>query len=303
MPLTDIFLIAFIIILYSWQTLFCKFFSDRYTTRPELSSSVFCICEGYAVALITLCFIGFRFAPSPVTILLGVLAGAAAYGYNKSLIAAGNRGSYAFLNVMMLFGGIIMPLIYSITRGEVPAWYQFVAIGAMLVSFVLMNAKEIRLKGSTLAYYLFTLLLFFCNGMYDVLLKMQTVECDAERQQMIVIAFFTNATIALIELMCKEKKQTLAAFKMSKTAAAWLIACLIVAASAVNVLVMLLSRFNEAMLYTIQCGGVLVLSAVYSLLFFKEKLYPTKTAGLILAVLSILVLSATPELVNSLFGI
>ena len=70
-----------------------------------------------------------------------------------------------------------------------------------------------------------------------------------------------------------------------------LLLCLLSAAAAINLLVFILPLVNTAVLYTTDNGGVLVLSCVYSVLIFKEKLTPSKLAGMILAVASIVALS------------
>ena len=89
--------IGLIILLYSFQTLFCKMFSDRYPGKSELSSPVFCIIEAIFITLATYAFNGFHFFVSPLTILFGILNGLILFGYNTSLIKAGTLGSYAFV--------------------------------------------------------------------------------------------------------------------------------------------------------------------------------------------------------------
>ena len=126
-------LIAVIILLYSFQTLFCTLFNDRYTGSKAASPYVFCVVEAIAIPLVSLAFNGFRFAPSGLTVLLGVLNAAMLFVYNTSLIAAGRRGSYAFLNVMMLFGGILIPIV---TVLPLAGNLQIIAMSACLAGAV-----------------------------------------------------------------------------------------------------------------------------------------------------------------------
>ncbi len=285
-------LIILIILLYSLQTLFCKFYTDRYPGRPELASPVFCILESIAIVLGTLCFNGFRFSASWATVLIGVLNAAMLFGYNTSLIKASARGSYAFMNVMMLFGGILVPMLYSaIFLGETLSWYQLAAIGVMLVACVVMNLEDIKLKDTPLSYYLFCLLLFLCNGLYGTLLKLQSVQNDAQKSEMVMITFALMGVIALIQLVAKERGNTAAAFRLNRKCIVPLILCLISAALAINVLVFVIPMVNIAVFYTVENGGVLLLSGIYSILFFKEKLSLPKAAGMLLALVSITVLS------------
>ena len=58
-----------------------------------------------------------------------------------------------------------------------------------------------------------------------------------------------------------------------------------------NVLVLCLPLVNTVILYTVDNGGVLVLASLYSYFLFKEKFDPAKIIGIVLAVISITILS------------
>ena len=288
----NILLISVVIILYSFQTLFCKLFTDKYPGKPELSSPVFGVLEGLFIAVFTFACGGFVFSASPFTIIMGILNAAMLFGYNTSLIAASKKGSYAFMNVVLLFGGILIPSTYSaIFLNESLNTMKIIGILAMLVALVLMNISEMKMKNTPFVYYIFCFLLFLFNGAYSTIVKVQTVYYDDEKQEMIALTFLIMSFVAFIELAMKEKKNTLKAFKLNLKSAIPLILCLISAGSAINLLVFIIPLVDTAVLYTIESGGVLVLSAIYSVVLFKEKLSPTKLIGILLAVASITVLS------------
>lgn len=288
----DLLLIAVVIVLYSFQTLFCKLFTDKYPGKAELASPVFGVLEGFFIALFTFAFNGFQFTASPFTIIMGILNAAMLFGYNNSLIAAGKKGSYAFMNVILLFGGIIVPTVYgAIWLSEPLTPTKIAGIVLMLVACVLMNLEEMKMKNTPIIYYVLCGMLFVFNGLYCTFVKIQTVHKDEEKQEMIMFTFFAMAIVALVQLILKEKKDTLKAFKLNAKSIIPLAVCLLSAASAVNLLTYILPLVDTAMFYTVENGGVLVLSALYSVIFFKEKLRPVKAAGIILAVVSITVLS------------
>ena len=108
---------------------------------------------------------------------------------------------------------------------------------------------------------------------------------------MIMITFALMGIIALIDLLIKEKKDTLSAFKLNKKCLPSLIACLISATLAINLLMYVLPLIDTAILYTVQNGGVLILSALYSVFLFKEKIGSKKIIGIVIAVISITILS------------
>lgn len=287
-----ILLIAAAILLYSLQTLFCTRFNNEYTGKKELASPIFSIVEGFFIAFVTLCFIGFRFAPSPLTVLIGCLNAVALFGYNTSVIKASERGSYAFMCLAYLFGGMLIPLIVDSFVNKPITLAQWCCIGGMLAAFVLINIETVNLHGAPLSYYLFCALAFVCNGAYGTFVKEQTVFREDEGQQMIVITFAVAGVIALVALLAKEKGDTLRAFAGCRgKALAPLISCLIVAAIGVNVLVRVMPLVDLAVLNPSLDGGVMLVSAVLAGVVYKEKYTPLKTAGLILAFAVIIILN------------
>lgn len=286
-------LIPIIVFLYSLQTLFCKMYSDRFEGKRELATPIFCILESAAIVLISLCFNGFRFGVSVPTLIIGVINAAALFGYNTSLIAAGERGSYAFLNVAMLFGGILMPMLYSVwflKDGSLGA-LKYIAIAAMLLSFILMNLEGLKPGKVHVSYYIFCLLLAVCNGLYGTLIKIQEQVNGAQSKEMIIITYAIMGIIALIQLILKEKGDTAKAFRINKNALIFLLLCIFTAGLAINVLVMVIPHVNIAVFYTVENGGVLLLAAIYSMLFFKENPTAAKISGILLAAASITALS------------
>ena len=312
------FLIISIIVLYSLQTLFCTMFNQKYKGREDLSSSVFCVLEGAFIVVFTFVWmafdinastdglsakwIGFNFAPSLFTVFIGILNASALFGYNTAIIKAGAKGSYAFMNVAMLFGGILVPAVYEMFLGHTLEPHHYIAIAVMLLSFILMNYKDMKLKGTPFIYYIYCIVLFICNGLYGMFLKIQNVYAQKESNEMVIITFGIMGLIAFVQLAFKEKKQFPLAFKMGKKAVLPLLLCLIVAATAINVYMLLIPLLGNVVtvLYTIDNGGVLVLAAVYSVILFKEKIDKLKLFGIILATLSIVALALNAESIAAL---
>lgn len=285
-------LVAVIILLYSFQTLFCKLYADNYPGRTELASPVFCIIEGICVTIVTFAFNGFQFSVSPLTLLMGVLNALALFAHNMSLIKASTLGSYAFMNVIMLFGGLLVPSIYGAAfLSEAITVTKVIGILAVLLSCLLMNIEDIKLKNTPFTYYIFCGILFIANGLYGTFVKMQTVYHDEQKQEMIMLTFALTSAVALIQLIASEKKNSLQAFKLNRKAVLPLIVCLLSASLAINLLVYLLPLLDTAVLYTVENGGVLILSALYSLLFFREKLRPVKAVGILTAAIGITIMS------------
>lgn len=285
-------LIFFVILLYSLQTLFCKLYTDRYPGNPALASPVFCILEGLFICLFTWAWQGFRFRADWITVALGIANALILWGYNTFLIKASSRGSYAFLNVMMLFGGILVPLLYNTAvLHEGLKLYQVVGIVLMLAGCLLMNLRQIRLNGTKLSYYLFCGLLFLFNGLYGVMLKLQADHNEAQSKEMVMLTFGIMGVLAMCQLAAKEGKHLFQVFRMNRNCMIPLCVCLLCAGLAINALVYVLPLVNAAVFYTVENGGVLLLSALYSVFLFREKTSASGVAGMLLAIASITLLS------------
>ena len=278
-----------------------------------MSSLVFCILQGAFIVVFTLVWmafdistspegfsakwVGFNFSPSLFTCLIGVLNALTLFGYNTALIKASAKGSYAFMNVAMIFGGILIPAIYEMFTGYTLEIYHYIAIAVMLVAFVLMNYKDMKLKGTALGYYIYCLILGVCNGLYGMFLKIQSTYAKKESNEMIIITFGVMGLIALAQLALKEKKQLFSAFEFGKAAVIPMLLCFVAAAAAINAYMLLIPLLGNivTILYTVNNGGVFLLSAVYSVVFFKEKMDKLKILGIILAALSIVALALNAE--------
>lgn len=295
----DFLLIAIVILLYSLQTLFCKFYTNFYTEdeaeRSSLAAPVLGILQSVFIPIVTLAFIGFQFSASPKTWLIGGLNAVIVFGYNNVLIQATRRGSYAFANMMLLFGEIVLMMIYCmnfVADYPTPGIIEFLAIAGIGGAILLMNVEEFRFKGVKLSYYVFCILLFLCNGLYGTLLKVQEGYKAEESSEMIIISYALMGILSFGQLFIQEKKELPKAFRMNWKALLFLGLCLIVAASAINVFVYAIEMIQDTViLYTMLNGGVLVLAALYSVFLFKEKTSPLKIIGVVLAAICMAVLA------------
>ena len=55
----------------------------------------------------------------------------------------------------------------------------------------------------------------------------------------------------------------------------------------------LITLVDTAVLYTVNNGGVIVLASVFSIVFFKEKIQHHKLLGILIAIISIILLTIT----------
>lgn len=292
-------LVAMMVFCYTCQSLFTKLYSAHYTGKDAaLATPVFSICFGAFIGLGTLIIGGFSFSPSWYTVLYGALNAVMLLLYNTSLIKAGEKGSYSFLMICNMFGAIIVPLVVSaLFLNETITVRQGIAIAMMLISFVVMNVRSISFKGASGAYYLWCALLFMANGLYSTFMNVQqktmaSMSLPSQRTEMLAIVYLGMALSVLVAQFAKGGFSRIAkGFQMGKKSAMYVLGCCVVATIAANLLLYLLNIVPSNVLFTIDNGGVLVLSVLCSFILFKERPTWEQYIGIALAVISIVMIS------------
>lgn len=305
-----VFVIALVILLYTMQSLFTRFYTDNYPGDQSLTTPVFAVVCGFIVTAVSFIFSGFSFKCGWITVLLGIINAVVLYAYDAFIIKASATGPYSILMTFSLTGGIVVPAIVSWISN--PADFSFVQLAAILIIFasVLMittKKEDVENKDEHKKHRTFFLiictLLGLANGLYGVLLNLQqeiTGVFDAatgelisapEKEEMVVITFIGAAVISLVQLLVKEKKNTLKAFKQTKLSLTFLLLSAAVSALAINALVIALEGVNETVVYTFDNAGVLLLSAIASAVFFKEKLSKLNVVGCIVISIGLMCMS------------
>lgn len=293
MNLTAAILLILMITFYTSQTFGNKLFAMNYTGPESAVTPVFSVLYGLIVAIATFIYNKFAFSASLSTVLFGLLNGVILFLYNYSTIKASRTGPYAFQSLVTQFGGIVIVLLVEalLWRAEISV-LQYVGIVLMLCSFVLFNMKGLSLKGALKGYYPAIVGVFLTNGIYGcVMNSQQRMNLNTQRNEMIMITFLTSAVISLVFLLISQKSNSAAAFKMKPKV--WLFAFLssMAAAIAINVSLQAMRYVPASILYSINNGGVVIMSEVLSGSVLKEKINKFMLSGIIVAVVSIVLLS------------
>lgn len=113
----------------------------------------------------------------------------------------------------------------------------------------------------------------------------------SERNEMIIMTFFSSAVVSLLYLIASQRKQAPHAFRMGKASWGFAVGSSLCAAFAVYTLMILLEYIPSYILYTINNGSILILSALLCAVILKEKMTRMTVAGIALSVLGIVLLS------------
>ena len=297
-----VFIIALVVLLYTLQSLFTRFYTDNYPGDKALTTPVFAVVCGLIVTVVSFIFSGFSFSFSGMTILLGLINAVVLYGYDAFIIKASETGPYSILMTFSLTGGIVVPAIvswiFSDFFGASFSWVQLVSMLVIFSSVLLISKKEgeeldsKENKEHKTFFLIICTLLGLANGLYGVLLNtQQQVTGVAQKEEMVAVTFIGAALISLIQLIASEGKNTLKAFKQTKLSLTFLLFTAIVSALAINALVIALDGIDTTLVYTFDNAGVLLLSAIASAIFFKEKLSRRNIIGCIVMSLGLIAMS------------
>ena len=204
------------------------------------------------------------------------------------------RGSFSFLMVADMYGGIIIPLLVGLVfLGETLSLIQMLAVILMLIALIIMNSKGLTVRNAARGYFFWCVLLFLANGLFGSLMNIQATVMDgAERTEMLVILYSSSAVLTVLKETCSKRAPALLkGFRMGRTSLIFLIICCVSASIAANLLLYLLSKVPSGILYTVDDGGVLLLSLLYAIVLFRERPNTLQVLGMLLAVVSFVLIN------------
>ena len=235
-------LLAVLIILYSFQSLFLRLYNASRNGQGEMQFSV---VYGLCAGICTLAINGFVYAPSWITVLLGVINAGVLLTYNISMGRAGSLGSYAFMMICVLTGGILVPMVYdAVYLKNSFNIVQLIAVALMIAAFIVLNLDGIKEKKSG-KYLLFCCILFFANGAYGIFMNLQQKLMEfTQRNEMIITTFLGTGIVTAIMAAVKSPRELISGFRMSAKSAAFMMGSAISATIAVNMMLYALNIAN-----------------------------------------------------------
>ena len=305
-------LIAAIILLYTFQSMFSKMFNDNYPGSEETAPLVFSVVCGVIVAVVSLFFSGFEFGPFRwETLVMGIINAIILYAYDQFIIKASGKGPYSIMMVFNLGGGIVVPAVVAVLPigpfGDAFSWTKLVAIVIICIAIYMVSLKkgsaEGEGKGKLHTFFILSIFLALANGLYGVMFDLQNRTTGAADKQLLVIYTFIGAAIiSAIQLAVTEKKRMPKAFVQNKKSLVYLLLASVVSAIAVNILVILVGVVDETLLYTFDNAGVMLLSAIASAVIFKDKLSRVNIIGCIVMTLALIMMGASGIIDGWLFA-
>ncbi len=303
----DIVLLILLVSAGSLHGVFLGFYNKKYPGSPNTASHVYSAILGLIVAFVSIAVSGFRFSFSWPSFGMGVLNGIMVILYNYFLAKGTERGSYALLMIAALSSGILLPLAANAILGDKFEPLTLIGIGVMLAAFVLLSIDfkalaESKRSGTAektkgklnIAYIICLVFVFISNGAYGILNSFEgRFEDSRHKTEFIVFTYVTAALVSLVLMMVSQRKFSFKPLKQTKSSALFLILGALCITALINILLLLLQRaeITTEVIYTVNNGGTLVLSAFLALFIFKDKISLQKWIGIGVAAVSMVLLN------------
>lgn len=280
-----VFLVVLVVLLYTFQSIFCKGYNENYSGEEALTTLTFTTATSLFIALVAFAFNGFVYKFDVTTFILGVANAAAFALYNKFFIAASTKGPYSVLMVFNLSGAIVVPTIINIFFDIKISPVQWLALVLVVGAIYMVSRKKNEQKASK-GFWGSSIGIFLANGAYGTLLSVQQTFSERAgnpvgtgRGEMLITTFGVLGVFMIAKGLITYKKGYISKFKQNKKSGIYLLLSMIVMASATCLLSYLLTRMNATVLFTCDNSGVLLCSVAYSLLVYKEKMSALNIVG------------------------
>lgn len=215
---------------------------------------------------------------STVGTVTGLMYYSAFYFYQKSV-----RENGVSLSVAVGKMGIIIPMILSlILWHEIPAPLQWLGIVMSIVAIGIINIKANDFKGAKIKTSL--LMFFIIGGLGGFFNKFFEVNVGAQYSDMFLVVVFGTALIASLYNTIKHKN-------VSKLSVVYGFAVGIPNMLTAFFLISALSMMNATVVFPLYSGGAIMLSMLWSLFAFGEKLKLKDVVGIVLIFLALILIN------------
>ena len=238
-------------------------------------------------ALIFFLTVGGRVQFSAVSLIFAVAFALIMIPYYMIGIKILSLGSLAIYSMFMMLGGMLVPFFYGVLFLQERLSVGKVIGTVLLTVFIVLQAvwqnegaageKAVK-KGTRSLFFALCLVIFFINGMTGVIAKAHAESAGAvDESSFTALYCFLTSLLSfsiLLILYLKNRSETAVRIKRALGKKPLLITVLLGAAAYGGNFLQLLAadKVPASVQFPLVSGGVIVLSALVSALFFKEKI-------------------------------
>ena len=272
------------VVCFAAQFAFTKLYEGA-AGQSSTSSLVMLVGTSLVGAMIFFIAGGFSVEFSPISLIWGAVFAVIMIPYYMIGIKVLSLGSLAVYSMFMMLGGMLVPFFYGIIFLSEEISIGKIAGTVLLTVFIVLQAlwqgepkEKSAGKGKKYLFFALCLVIFFINGMTGVVAKAHSISAGAVSETSFTAIYcamtsLLSLTILLLTLT-KNGKSKLGVIKKAVSPKPILIMVLLGAAAYGGNFLQLLAadKVPASVQFPLVSGGVIVLSALVSLLFFKEKI-------------------------------
>lgn len=275
--------ILFAVACFAAQFAFTKLYEGE-AGQTATASLVMLVGTSLVGALIFFCAGGFSVSFSPISTLWAAIFAVIMIPYYMIGIKVLSLGSLAVYSMFMMLGGMLVPFFYGIIFLEEKISLAQIAGTVLLTVFIVLQAlwqkpsDEKAKGGNKYLFFILCIIIFFINGMTGVIAKAHSISAGAVDEMSFTATYCAMTSVLslviLLITLVRNRRGKLAVIKSALNAKPILIMTLLGAAAYGGNFLQLLAadKVPASVQFPLVSGGVIVLSALVSLLFFKEKI-------------------------------
>ncbi len=234
-----------------------------------------------------------EFLPSMKTICLSALSGISTAIFVLSWLISIKKSAYMMMDIFLMLG-VLVPLIASnLFFNEVIKTTQWLGMGLLIVAVILMCSYNNSIKTKiTPSSFMLLLLCGVANGVADFSQKLFMKHTHNDSVALFNFYTYVFATVVLLAFLALTHKTTTAADKIDIKKIFSFILIMAICLFANSYFKTLAAGYlNAVLLYPLNQGCSLILSAVMSAVLFREKLTIKAVIGIITAFIGLLIIN------------
>lgn len=226
---------------------------------------------------------GFSFETKLIPYILGF---ALAYGSAMLFTFLSiKEGSLSFTNLVKSYS-LIMPTFYGslFLNEKIGMWFWF-GFMFLVISIFLINMQKGEAKFG-LKWIVYIAIAFFADGMAGVMQLTQQTHFEGQYKSEFMISSLVMVSVFFFVLSLRKEKAVIS-YCMKRACVPAIFMGIMNAVVNLFLMILVTRKMPTSITYPVMSGGVIVLTAVVSELFYKEKLSTMQRIGLACGVVSI----------------
>lgn len=283
----EYFIISLAVVSFAGQFAFTKSYEKNIKQTLTTATSLL-FFTSVVGTLIYLCVAGFKIEYSNFSFIMALAFALVMLPYYIVSVKVLTLGSLAVYSLFMMLGGMLLPFVYGIAfLSEEITWGKVVGTvlltASMLVQAIWQNGQETqsdkKSKKQKVLFFVLCIVVFIVNGLTAVIAKAHAINEKAINEPSFMV-WSCLLTVVLggillgVLMLKKDRKILIQEFKTTLKLKPFILITIIGAAMYTGNFLLLLAadKVPASVQFPMVSGGVIVLSALASVLAFKEKL-------------------------------